>query len=184
MIGRQIDGKVWVDGVPATGVLSIEQEVRTERFERLDDPDLDWEYTDPAGHFHAWAKDKTLPTLVTSRRDVPCNGGCGLGPSCEGYSDVLWHCRICEAVVEPGTVTEFNATRRFPGLKHWSLAAHGGVELWNCDREVGVRFQHDDREWFGIGYVTGTEVSWGRVTLQVQGNGDLGERHAVRQVAA
>lgn len=169
--------RVWIDGAgPFPGRLDIDHEVRTERFGQLSEPDLDWEFTDAAGHFHAYAAEGGLPTLDRTSRHVECEGGCGLGDSCEGYDVWVYHCRICGEEIEPGLITRYDVTKTYPGLTSWGVQVHGADHPSNDI--VSVRCRWNDREWFGMGSVVEWTSNDGQAQLGIVGNGELGERHA------
>lgn len=65
-------------------------------------PDLTWSETDDAGHVHRFAPAGTdIPTAVGRSRPVPCDGSCGGVCGGEGYAVTVWHCRECDAVINP-----------------------------------------------------------------------------------
>lgn len=169
----------WIDGAgPGTAVLHLEQDFRTEQFLVVADPDSSWTHTDAAGHFHAYTVKGKLPTLTESRREVPCDGSCSDRGGCEGYSATEYHCRICQAVAEPGRVVQHNVTRSFPGRASWRVEAGGVLEVV-AGGQVSVRIRAGGHEWFGVGVVTRVDFdsdTGARVT--VIGNGELGERKA------
>lgn len=166
-------------------LLTIEHEVRAERFERVDDPDPTWEFIDAAGHFHAWGTEpkeqfgrREIPTLTRSSRHIDDHGTeCDLGDRCEGYDVTVWNCAICGEEIEPRYITRRDVTINFPGLTSWYVEAvvldSGllGVE------QVTVRLGRDEIEYFGRAAVTGFRMdSDGPITLDLVGIGELRQR--------
>lgn len=169
----------WInnDG-PHEAALNMEQDWISQTYESLAEPDLAWTHIDAAGHFHGYDDEGKLPTLNATQREMPCDGGCSLGPDCEGYSVTVRHCHICREEIEPAQIVKYNVTKRYPGMRHWS------AEL-TMDRlpdgvlgeTVSVRISSGGHEWFGTAGVTSFEaVSWGQSKLHLIGVGALGRR--------
>jgi hypothetical protein len=128
------------DGEPIAGRLEIETEVITYESITTTKPDMGWTMVDHLGHFHAYATDGELPTLIGRTRHVDCPGGCGLDDEeCEGYDVTDWFCRICDQPVEPKRLPD-PGPHSMPGRSMWSVVAQGDREITG---EVTVRIGPD-----------------------------------------
>jgi hypothetical protein len=137
--------------------------------------DLSWQFTDTAGHYHAWADDGSLPTLV--RRDEyvtdPDEG------DDFGYTAIHLHCRICDEEVQPHWVPSL--FREFaPGRKSWTVTVETYVEVRG---QVSVRVLAGDCMFFGVAEAVSGTVSGGPgpghlACTTLVGIGELGQRKA------
>lgn len=122
----------------------------------LPEPDPAWEVRDAAGHFHAWAKDRTLPTLRLEAAYPDCEPGCDHDNDlCAGPTGRTYRCRLCSEVVVPGT-TGWRETgwREFqPGAKTFTMRVHG--EPFTIDGEVSIVVTSGQRRLFGTGWMNG-----------------------------
>lgn len=139
-----------IDGgepVPATLKLIRQSEVV---WTNLPQPDPQWEFTDPAGHYHARDADKKeYPTLEARSEHVDCDGSCGGVCEGEGYTDIRYSCRICGAEIEPGS-KEGPHSFVVPGRDDWSV----DVDAFLGDRRtVSVRVEVDRDVFFGVAHV-------------------------------
>lgn len=154
----------------ALEVTSEYVEVTTMMEERR--PNLAWEFVDHAGHYHAWAKDETLPTADRNVRHVTCREADHLhtdldeAEECGGEEQITTVCKLCAEPVEPAYVTEAPAPQSMPGRSFWTadifgvhLAPGSKVSLSFSEPATGrVRY-------FGIASVVG---------IGIQGhNGDI-----------
>lgn len=125
-------------------------------------PAVGWTYTDPAGHVHSYVLDRDgvprLPTLEVRTEHRDCNGGCG-DHACEGYDVTVWHCRECDAVVEPGFVQDTAPIPLWATNEHRLTVLHNrpipnlvaaATLVWERDGEVTAR-----RE---LHYLSGSET--------------------------
>ncbi len=82
--------------------ISVTSEVRTINPQGTSVPDHAWTFTDPSGHFHAYAADGALPTL--QRRTSSCAAldqhEDGEGDDC-ACGDIWFACVICGDEVKP-----------------------------------------------------------------------------------
>lgn len=164
------------DGRRGVGRLTITTE-RIDVSTRSPAPDLRWEYTDAAGHYHARSVDEEdpLPSLDVQTEHVPCGNGCD--GDCDGYTVIAhFRCRLCAEEITPGIV---------PGPHH---AAIDGRQSWQVDIDqrlpmagrvtvavlgVGGRVTH-----FGIAEVTDVAADHHGFRSTLVGVGPLGVRGA------
>lgn len=134
-------------------------------------PNLAWEYTDPAGHFHAWDREGTLPTLDKHTRHVEwCSGLHFTGGEDEDeeracYDVTFYACKICAAEVEPARIPDLD--RKFiPGRSWWTVTVET-LEPLEFGARVSVVLSAGDgaARYFGV-----AQVGQGKTTFQV---GDL-----------
>lgn len=106
--------------IPVTSEMTITKDVERVRSDREFKPDENWSFTDPAGHVHVYVRDENdvprLPSLARRLRHLDCDGSCFAVThgDCEGYDEVEWFCRECDAVVEPGFLPDTYASN--PGI--------------------------------------------------------------------
>jgi hypothetical protein len=110
-----------LDGGDPVLVTELHQQNETVEIRSLTatEPDPTWTHTDAAGHFHAWTRDRGLPTLRVTSRHVDCGDpGCACGG--EGYDVPEHRCIGCDAIVEPrrrpGPEVSY-----VPGRMSWSV---------------------------------------------------------------
>lgn len=151
-----------------------------------------WSYTDPAGHFHAWAAPvdgdrPTLPTLDSRRVHLPCNGQCGDPEDCDGFHEERWSCRICHAAVLPGWKEEYNVPFAIVGPVEWQVLLHVLPEAdlsWLALREVSVLLTRPPApDLFGVARPILAEQSAGgpggeMTRVELTSGGPLGQRLA------
>ncbi len=135
------------DGEPVAGELKVERDVEVVYSERATKPDPAWEYTDPFGHWHAYADDGSLPTLDAKQEHVDCDGTCGGVCGGEGYDVTRYYCRICSAPVDPARVPD-HGPHNILGMWRWTLVVY---TLIPAGTEVSVRIAAEDRTAFGVG---------------------------------
>lgn len=160
------------------GQLLVERPVEWVRSRDAVKPDPGWEYTDPAGHWHAFADPpdlfdrrpgqvaaaEQLPTLRTRVVDLPCDGSCGGVCGGEGYTATRYDCRACGAPVEPRWIPDMDARERgvpVPGLADWQLVVECDPAdlLWlSMGRVVGIRCQVAHVVGFGIGTICNQHI--------------------------
>lgn len=71
------------------------------------DPDLTWDYTDEAGHYHWWVNEGDRPRTPTLIEVDDETYWC---PDCrDDHTDSHLECRICGEHIEPGYTTRSNA---------------------------------------------------------------------------
>lgn len=112
---------LYVDGVEISTNrirLSVEiEQIDVRTISKATEADPAWSFTDAAGHFHAWSKDNTLPTLRSWAESSYCEQ-CRDEHECE----LQWVCMICAAVVKPGTrVRAEQPPSTVPGRKSWRI---------------------------------------------------------------
>jgi len=168
---------------PVRGQLEVEQHVERVRSERATKPDPSWEFTDEAGHWHAFASEGELPTLTGTPVDVPCDGSCGGLCGGEGCRIVRYNCRGCGQEVQPEYVPDWEARTRGVqvfGLKEWRVTIEDTwSDAYETGRAVSVRHDTDAVTHFGIGVIVNLSVSDGStamVTVTIVGTGPLGQR--------
>lgn len=178
------------NGDPMDGTLSIDVETETVYSDNATKPDPHWNTVDEAGHFHAWARSGTYPTLVTVLRHVPCDGMCGGVCGGEGYDEIDYHCRICNERVEAGRMDDSGA-HHFTVGRTWAVeveglvgqATQGRIEIGPNRERVTVRIVEGGRAWFGVAEVGGIEARFSAddapgTTTVLHGIGELGESPA------
>jgi hypothetical protein len=172
------------DGEPVAAQLQITRETQVIRSAGARH-DPGWTFTDTSGHFHAFAADGEAPTLHSEEARLPCNGGCGLGPDCEGFTDTVWSCRICGEEIAPDMLDGEHSVLVETG-SFWEISADAP---WLTFAKVTVQFTGEDwaEELFGVAVPTHTDITTslrgteGRVLLR--GIGKL-SRRTVAPVAA
>lgn len=169
------------DGVPAR--LTIEQEIQ-QIHTGLPQPDPSWEYTDRAGHYHAYdqagdrARGWELPTLAARTERVECDGSCNGVCEGEGYDVTRYSCRICNEDVTPG-LSPGPHSFTIPGLKNWRVEVDA---LVSGHDPVSVRVEVKDGLLFGVAVPGDSQVesdfSGMRATTTLIGTSSLGKRQA------
>jgi hypothetical protein len=142
------------DREPVRGELMVSREVETIYSERATKPDSAWEYTDPFGHWHAYADDGSLPTLDAKQEHVDCDGTCGGLCEGEGYKVTRYYCRICSAPVEPARVPDHEPRNIFTGWS-WTVVVYTFIPP---GEEMSVQVVAEDRTAFGVGVSSGSTV--------------------------
>ncbi len=123
-VGRARPGPVIVK-INDGGAIGATLDIRVERIDASTSwgkirPDRDWWHVDPAGHWHAWAANDTIPTARATIRKVPCDAGTACACEGAGSTEPAWECIICAVPITPGTVTD--RTPQFvDGRMDWSL---------------------------------------------------------------
>jgi hypothetical protein len=172
------------DGPILPGRLEVEQDVITYASATATKPDPQWEFIDPAGHFHAYDTDGELPTLVTRDRHVDC----GLSHAdddlygdgqhdCEGYDVREYFCQICDEQIKPERLSDAGQ-KSMPGRKSWSVYV---VSDRRIEGVVSVRFEMASKIYFGVAHAIMEQAESGpgggiRVTTRLSGAGPLGIR--------
>lgn len=147
-------------------------------------PDLAWEFVDPAGHFHAWTKDGKLPTLDKRVEHVECTLEPDDDPDedeCSGYDRTFYVCRICAFEVKPNTIND-PSRRYIPGRSWWTVVVEG-LDNLEYSKMVSVVMTVGDgaAKYFGIARV-GTTGGMGAVDgpwvpmATLTGAGELGRK--------
>lgn len=141
-------------------------------------PDSKWWAIDRQGHYHAFSDDdrNLLPTLRATFDD-------------EEERSVAYRCRICNAAIRPGWVTE-RSTRRIyaPGRMSWQVELRAGTPYVHLLQKmngtsVSVRIEEEGVTTFGVGLLrtigAGVDDS-GNIKWSgcVYGNGALATRKA------
>lgn len=140
-------------GAPKRAELVLRQEMIEYRSNLATKPDLNWEFLDAQGHFHAYGEKDSLPTLKTRIEHVECDGSCGDG---EGYDVTHWHCELCDEKIEPHRVPDKYGVA--PGLWSAELKVY---DLVSSGR-VSFRFTSGDSETFGFAETnSSTTEGWG-----------------------
>lgn len=117
-----------INNEPAVhATLSIETEQIDITTRSKTSPDLQWEYVDPTGHFHAFDRDGELPTLIPRSRDADCDGSCGGVCGGEGYTITEYFCAICDAAVEPVWVTTTTFREFMQGQTYWTVEVEARI---------------------------------------------------------
>lgn len=159
---------ITIDGVATTGTLTREVEQVDVSLSVESRPDPSWEYTDAAGHFHAWGSDGKLPTLKSVLLHEPCSQN----DCCDGYDSTTLRCIVCDEEVFPGHIVNRNPPRRsILGRESWTASVNGYV---NTSKNVSIVAGR----YFGFGYVTGFENDHDRVTSHLV-CGPMAQRLAV-----
>lgn len=163
------------NGEPVPGRFETETEVIEYQSVTATKPDPNWTHTDAAGHWHAYATDGELPTLLARIRHVECAGGCDDEP-CEGYDVTDWYCRICNEEVQPGRLPD-TEPKSMPGRSHWWAEIESDREITG---EHTVRITVGNRVAFGVvmARTVGMEgdMNGVRVKTRLDGIGPLGKR--------
>jgi len=168
------------DGPAMAGELNIDQETQ-QILSSSAKPDTRWTFTDSHGHYHAHSdeQDEPYPTLQRHVEREECDGSCGGTCDGEGFPTVRYTCLICDEDVKPGAIP--GPHRYFiPGLKSWTVRAHGLVKPSN--EKVSVRVEVDGLIYFGVAMPTeAIGEGYAGITTYVstlQGVGPLGRRKA------
>lgn len=139
-------------------------------------PDPEWTHVDKAGHFHAFAGDRSLPTLERYEKHRNCDGSCGGICESEGWTETRRRCRICRKRVKPGYVIDVpgGTPQSIPGPSSWCVL----VEAHQPPPTGLVSIR--GRDWFGladgrIGCVT-SGSDYVTYSYQAFGAGELGRR--------
>ena len=146
---------------PFPCTLEVTQEyVDVSSFTSESRPDLAWEFVDEAGHYHAWTKDETLPTLDCHVQHSTC-GDSGNRQTdldemdeCGGEDHMISVCKLCTEPVEPAYVTEAPRSKVVPGRSFWEATIYG-VHL-KVATQVSLSFSEPATgrvHYFGIGNV-------------------------------
>lgn len=143
-------------------------------------PNLAWEFVDEAGHYHAWTKAHTLPTLDLHVEHVPCVLEHEDPDECGGEDKTTYACRLCGAAVEPPYVRD-SSKQVLPGRSWWDAIIYG-VHL-EMGMRVSVAFSDAPTgraRWFGIARVVGQEVTTdgdgATYVTKLSGEGELGRK--------
>lgn len=165
------------DGPPCHAELEIERQFETVYFDNATTYDPGWTHVDPAGHFHAYGKEGSTPTLRAAVRHVPCDGIHAFPvEDCDGYDVTDYTCRICSAPVEPGHVRQESAV--IPLGQTWTVKVRNDPTPLPFGVQVTVRFQCDGASYFGIAAVgdwSGVFTSGGTEGVRtLAGIGELG----------
>lgn len=146
-------------------------------------PDPEWTHVDKAGHFHAFAGDRSLPTLERYEKHLNCDGSCGGVCEGEGWTETRYRCRACGKRVKPGYVVDVpgGTPRTIPGRTSWGVTVETveppptGTVSVRCG-SAGLA----GRDWFGLaeGRVSQiTSSSSGQTyTYDLSGVTELGRR--------
>lgn len=168
-----------INGKP---LIAAEIEVHTEPIDVTTEfePDPTWSTVDSNGHFHAFTRDNTLPTLLATQIQMPCDGQ-HLVPMedefCEGYIKTEYHCTICDEEIKPA-MRHTSGRKYAPGIKSWTINVTGNAaDLWQLSGLVSVRVESEGKTYFGIGhFALRTAESSGAATGLITGRGELGTR--------
>jgi len=151
-------------GEPMDAVLVKRQEMIEYRSNIARKADPRWEFTDAAGHFHAYdqSRKNELPTLDARVEHVDCDGSaCGSESDCEGYDITHWHCALCGEEIKPGTVPDEYGI--IPGRWSFDLTVHGEVPKGR----VSFRFTAREVEFFGIAETMSSRAEGSFVRVRV-----------------
>lgn len=170
------------DGPVLAGRLEVTQQIIDVSTAMATKPDLGWELIDANGHFHAYASDGKLPTMITKSRHVDCDlshedDDPWGEDDCEGYDVTEHFCRVCDELVDPKRLPT-SGQRSMPGLKSWVITVVGDRQI---EGPVSVRFAIDGKVYFGVAQALTDSMEGGsdgrvRVTTRLHGNSPLGER--------
>lgn len=139
-----VEGTVIINGgEPVRAVMVRRQEMIEYRSNIATKADPGWEFTDAAGHFHAYDEKGKPPTLDTRVEQIECDGSCG-DSGCEGYTHTHYHCALCAEEIEPGRVPDHYGFT--PGRWSFDLTVHAQVP----SGRVSFRFTGRGQEWFGF----------------------------------
>jgi hypothetical protein len=109
-------------------------------------PDMRWEFTDAAGHYHAYDHSGELPTIVRREEFVRVERHADDEDDWDdGYTVTHIECALCGASVAPERVPD-DPHRMIPGRTDYRLTLHTPIP----DGKFSVRVEAGDRVWFGI----------------------------------
>lgn len=129
--------QIFVNGDgPLSGSLKVEPRMIEVTSRDATKPDPAWEYTDAAGHWHAW---------IARPVEMPCNGSCDGTCDGEGYTRIDHHCRICNELIEPAVLPDTDR-KWIPGMEEWEVTVHAAVP----DGDVSVRVVAGVEVRFGV----------------------------------
>jgi hypothetical protein len=137
-------------------------------------PDLNWTYTDRAGHWHAWADDGSHPTFTEHTRRVVVFG---IDEDDDSYVSSSWYaCSLCDQVIKPNFMTKRN-NDHIPGMTSWRVeATMSKPPIPKTGDQTVIRLVVGDAIAFGIAAIT--EVSYdGTAHVTLMGMGPLAYRH-------
>lgn len=163
---------------PFPGKFSREQEMIDARTRvRPTKPDPKWNYTDSAGHFHAYNVESNFSIFTAEEIFVARSSGWG-----EDYEEwresVGWNCILCgERIPTPKRIADMNARDYIPGRLSWSIKFENVNEpkLWgliSSQSRVSVRVPLI--KGFGIGETESTGLSNEGYSFTVRGIGEFG----------
>jgi len=148
-------------------------------------PNLAWEFTDPAGHFHAWDRAGTTPTLDKNLVHHLCEAEShevGDGDDedpCACWSEVKYACSICGWEVEPATMTD-HSPEVVPGLSWWSVEVRGLELERGAKVSVVITAGDETPKFFGVAVAIATDYHTEEDKLltvtRLQGTGALGRK--------
>lgn len=173
------------DGKPVAGELIREHETEVVESRGATAPDPAWRTVDAAGHFHAYNRDLTLPTLTARRRHIPCDGEhpgyafYGVAEPehpapCDGSEVTEYFCLICDEQITPGRAPQLRTEIDLG--EHWTVIVPRHIG----DRaRVSVRIEQAGVVLFGFAVRTGQQRSrGGQVETQLTGITPLAEMPA------
>lgn len=183
-----VTGSVSINNGPgAPGQLTVEREQIDIFVATKSEPDMDWEYVDTAGHFHAFTTDGKLPTLDTREEHVDCGHPEDGEDECEGYDVTVYFCRICGATIKPEyEVTHPSGPESIAGRMSWQVQVPVYIKLGDW---VSVKVVSGKQVFFGAGqpvrYSAGNDLTGGiAVETTIVGAGELGQRKPRTEAAA
>lgn len=137
--------ETWIDGQKTEGQckLTLHQEYIDIGPSHSSEPDPSWQFTDAAGHFHAFDSKGKTPTLSEHRETYWCS-------DCrDDHEDITLHCSVCNEGVEPRYERVRTSNQTIPGERHWELIVP--VEVLPIRKEVSVRVRTTgDLDMFGV----------------------------------
>jgi hypothetical protein len=113
-------------------------------------PNLAWEFVDEAGHYHAFGKDESLPTVDRHVVRHECSD-----PECDGVDEIRTVCKLCAEPITPAYNVD-SGQKAIPGRSFWE-ASILGVHL-AINTKVSLSFSEPATghvQYFGIGQVVG-----------------------------
>jgi hypothetical protein len=184
-----INGGKWLDGY-----IDVEQEILRIRSRDAVKPDQSWEFTDQAGHWHAFTDDGELPTIDRITLPMPCDGSCGGVCQGEGYHAYQDKCHACGEQLQPRWVPDEEARGEgtpVEGRYSWGvqveeyrpLSERLMLTALDFGQQVSVRLDNPQATYFGLAMVDRRSVQSDgelmRARVDLVGASQLGKRRRV-----
>jgi hypothetical protein len=167
------------NGQPMHGQLNIEYQIIDVTSSDATKPAMNWTLIDDQGHFHAYATDGELPTLIRRVRHVGCEGAHDFldeDGECEGYDIAEYFCAICDQQIKPERVPD-TGQKSIPGRMMWEVQIRPEREITG---KVTVRITTGEKTLFGVADARTDAWSSGpnpvAFSTRLCGIGPLGER--------
>ena len=160
-----------INGQPVP-VVSVDVETESIDITSISDmkPDPKWEFTDAAGHYHAYTDKGETPTLEQVGEDYWCQD-CN-----DHHTDYTTQCTLCGEEVNPRRIeTGGTFKKSMPGRTTWTMRVLS-EEFMRVGDRVSVHLTEEGRESFGVMHVGGGRTEFGARSVQIELAGFLHRR--------